>query len=124
MANSDTNPSLTLNDKIMKKFIYIPNFLAIIAGLLRGESFEGRLFIDKETHVLTLKLWNRKAPKYTSYNKVGDTDYGSVWKSGKHLLWREKLPLSMGTGRMLSAMERDKDQAKQAVVDDYIIDNA
>ena len=33
----------------MKKFIYIPNFLAIIAGLLRGESFEGRLFIDKET---------------------------------------------------------------------------
>lgn len=108
----------------MKKFIYIPKFLAIIAGLLRGESFEGRLFIDKETHVLTLKLWNRKAPKYTSYNKVGDTDYGSVWKSGKHLLWREKLPLSMGTGRMLSAMERDKDQAKQAVVDDYIIDNA
>ena len=108
----------------MKKFIFIPNFLAVIAGLLRGESFEGRLFIDKKTHVLTLKLWNRKARKYTSYNKVGDTDYGSVWKSEKHLLWREKLPLSMGTGRMLSAMERDKDQAKQAVVDDYIIDNA
>ena len=55
----------------MKIFIYIPNFLAIIAGLLRGVSFEGRLFIDKKTHVLTLKLWNRKAPKYTSYNKVG-----------------------------------------------------
>lgn len=108
----------------MRKFIYIPNFLAIIAGLLRGESFEGRLFIDKKTHVLTLKLWKRKAPKNTNYNKVGDTDYGSVWKSEKHLLWREKLPLSMGTGRMLSAMERDKNQAKQAVVDDYIIDNA
>ena len=108
----------------MKKFIYIPNFLAVIAGLLRGESFEGRLFIDKETHVLTLKLWNRKAPKNTSYSKVADTDYGSVWKSEMHLLWREKLPLSMGTGRMLLAMERDKDQAKQAVVDDYIIDNA
>ena len=58
----------------MKIFIYIPNFLAIIAGLLRGESFEGRLFIDKKTHVLTLKLWERKAPKYTSYRKVGDTD--------------------------------------------------
>ena len=108
----------------MKKFIYIPGFLAIVAGLLRGESFEGRLFIDKETHVLTLKLWKRKAPKNTSYNKVAETDYGSMWKSEKHLLWREKLPLSMGTGHMLSAMERDKDQAKQAVVDDYIIDNA
>ena len=79
------------------------------------------------TGIIELKLklsLSPDAPKYTSYSKVGDTDYGSVWKSEKHLLWREKLPLSLGTGRMLSAMERDKDQAKQAVVDDYIIDNA
>ena len=75
----------------MKKFIYIPGFLAIVAGLLRGESFEGRLFIEK---------------------------------SEQHLLWREKYPLSMGMGPMLSAMEADKNQAKQAVVDQYIIDNA
>jgi len=108
----------------MKKFIYIPGFLAIVAGLLRGESFEGRLFIDKDTHVLTLKLWKRKAPKYYNYNKVTDTDYGSMWKSEKHLLWREKYPLSMGMGPMLSAMEADKNQAKQAIVDEYIIDNA
>ena len=108
----------------MKKYIYVPNFLAVIAGLLRGESFEGRLYIDQQTHVLTLKLWNRKAPKHTSYRKLGDTDYGSLWKSSRHLLWREKLPLSLGTGRMLSAMEADKNQAKQAIVDEYIIDNA
>ena len=108
----------------MKKFIYIPGFLAIVAGLLRGESFEGRLFIDKQTHVLTLKLWKRKTPKYYNYNKVAETDYGSMWKSDKHLLWREKFPLSMGSGRILSAMEADKHQAKQAVVDEYIIDNA
>ena len=112
------------NDKIMKKFIYIPNFLAVVAGLLRGESFEGRLYIDQQTHVLTLKLWNRKAPKNTRYHKVSDTDFGSLWKSAKHLLWREKFPLSMGSGRILSAMEADKHQAKQAVVDEYIIDNA
>ena len=60
----------------MKKFVYIPNFLAIVAGLLRGESFEGRLYIDRETHVLTLKLWNRMAPKSPKYRKTGDTDYG------------------------------------------------
>ena len=102
----------------MKKFIFIPDFLAVIAGLLRGESFEGRLYIDQQTHVLTLKLWNRKAPKNTRYRKVGDTDYGSLWKSAKHLLWREKYPLSMGTGQMLTAMERDKDQAKQTLVDE------
>ena len=67
---------------------------------------------------------NKDIKKNTSYRKVGDTDYGSLWKSAKHLLWREKFPLSMGTGRILSAMEADKHQAKQAVVDEYIIDNA
>ena len=106
----------------MKKFIYIPNFLAIVAGLLRGESFEGRLYIDKETHVLTLKLWNRTAPKHPIYHKTGDTDYGTMWKSDKHLLWREKYPLSMGTDRILTAMEADKNQAQQNVMTDYIIE--
>ena len=106
----------------MKKFIYIPNFLAIVAGLLRGESFEGRLYIDKETHVLTLKLWNRTAPKHANYRKTGDTDYGTMWKSDKHLLWREKYPLSMGLDRILTAMEADKNQAQQNVVTDYIIE--
>lgn len=120
-------PTLTLQPqfrKIMKKFIYIPNFLAVVAGLLRGESFEGRLYIDQQTHVLTLKLWNRRSPKNTRYRKVGDTDYGGLWRSAKHLLWREKFPLSMGTGRILSAMEADKHQAKQTMVDEYIMDNA
>lgn len=107
----------------MKKFIYIPNFLAIVARLLKGESFEGRLYIDQDTHVLTLKLWNRKAPKTPKYHKTGDTDYGGLWKSDRHLLWREKYPLSMGTGRIMSAMEADKNQAQKSVLDDYIIDN-
>ena len=106
----------------MKKFVYIPNFLAIVAGLLRGESFEGRLYIDRETHVLTLKLWNRTAPKHPKYRKTGDTDYGSLWKSERHLLWREKLPLSMGLDRMLTAMEADKNQAQKNLVDEYIFD--
>ena len=106
----------------MKKFIYIPNFLAIVAGLLRGESFEGRLYIDKETHVLTLKLWNRTAPKHAHYHTTGDTDYGSMWKSDRHLLWHEKYPLSMGLDRILTAMEADKNQAQQNVVTDYIIE--
>ena len=102
----------------------IVDALRIIAGLLRGETFEGKLYLDRETHVITFKAWNRTAPKNSKYRKVGDTDFGSLWKSARHLLWREKFPLSMGSGRILSAMEADKHQAKQAVVDEYIIDNA
>ena len=106
----------------MKKSVNIPNYLALVTRLKRGESFEGRLFIDKDTHVLTLKLWNRTAPKSPKYRKTGDTDYGGLWKSDSHLLWREKYPLSMGTDRILTAMEADKNQAQRAVVTDYIIE--
>ena len=121
---SSLSPDTNNQDTIMKKYIMIVDALRIIAGLLRGETFEGKLYLDKETHVLTFKAWNRRVPKNVSYRKVGDTDYGSLWKSAKHLLWREKYPLSMGTGQMLTAMERDKDQAKQTLVDEYILDNA
>ena len=106
----------------MKKFIFIVNAIELIARLLAGESIEGKLYIDKDTQVLTFKAWNRKAPKYTKYRKTGDTDYGSTWKSDKHLLWREKYPLSMGLDRILTAMEADKNQAQQNVVTDYIIE--
>ena len=106
----------------MKKFIFIINALEIVAGLLRGEKFEGVLFWDKETRCITFKAWNRTAPKHAKYRKTGDTDYGAIWKSDRHLLWREKFPLSMGLDRILTAMEADKNQAQKTVVTDYIID--
>ena len=107
----------------MKKFIFVVNAIELIARLLAGESIEGKLYIDKDTHVLTFKAWNRKAPKYTKYRKTGDTDYGGLWKSDRHLLWREKYPLSMGLDRILTAMEADKNQAQKTVVTDYIIES-
>ena len=107
----------------MKKFIFIVNAIELVARLLAGESIEGKLYIDKDTQVLTFKAWNRTAPKNTKYRKTGDTDYGSIWKSGRHLLWREKYPLSMGMDRILKAMEADKNQAQKNVVTDYIIES-
>ena len=107
----------------MKKFIFVVNAIELIARLLAGESIEGKLYIDKDTQVLTFKAWNRKAPKNTKYRKTGDTDYGGLWKSDRHLLWREKFPLSMGLDRILTAMEADKNQAQKNVVTDYIIES-
>ena len=106
----------------MKKFIFVVNAIELVARLLAGESIEGKLYIDKDTHVLTFKAWNRTAPKNSKYRKTGDTDFGSLWKSDRHLLWREKLPLSMGLDRMLTAMEADKNQAQKNLVDEYIFD--
>ena len=104
----------------VKKYIEIPE--EILVALAEGKYVEGSLHRDKDTHVLTFKAWNRTAPKHAKYRKTGDTDYGAIWKSDRHLLWREKFPLSMGLDRILTAMEADKNQAQNTVVTDYIID--
>ena len=108
----------------MKKFIFIVDALRIIAGLLKGEKFEGVLFIDKETHVLTFKAWNRTAPKYYKEKKICDLDFGFVGETAKHITRHEKFPKVMGTEAILNAMDRDNIQSREAVVDKEIVDNA
>ena len=108
----------------MKKFIFIINALEIIAGLLRGEKFEGVLYLDKDTRLLTFKAWNRKAPKYYKEKKVADLDFGFVGETEKHITRHEKFPKVMGTESILNAMDRDNIQSQAAVVDREIVDNA
>ena len=69
----------------MKKFVFIVNALEIIAGLLRGERYEGVLFWDSEAGRITFKAWNRKAPKYYKQKKICDLDGGWLGAFGKVL---------------------------------------
>ena len=87
----------------MKKFIFIINALEVIAGLLRGEKFEGVLYLDKETHVLTFKAWNRRAPKYKKTRKLCDLDGGWLGETNRHIVRYEKQP----NGQRQSSVEGD-----------------
>lgn len=106
----------------MKKFIFVIDAIKLIMRLKAGERIEGVLFFDKEAQVVTFKAWNRTAPKHRKERKIADLDYGWIGLTDKHITRREKFPLSMGLGAVMSAMERDNNQSKQAVVDEYIID--
>ena len=120
---SDTNLHSPNNDKIMKKFIFIINALEVIAGLLRGETFEGKLYLDKETHVLTFKAWNRRAPKYKKTRKLCDLDGGWLGETSRHIVRYEKFAKSLGLPQILSQMDNDNRQSKEMLVDIAIIDN-
>ena len=99
----------------MKKFIFIINALEIIAGLLRGEKFEGVLFWDKETRCITFKAWNRTAPKYQKQKKICDLDGGWLGETDKHIVRHEKFAKSLGMGSILTLMDRDHRQSKDAL---------
>ena len=101
----------------MKKFIFIINALEIIAGLLRGEKFEGVLFWDKEAGCITFKAWNRKAPKYQKQKKICDLDGGWLGETDKHIVRHEKFAKSLGLGSVLTLMENDHQQSVNALTD-------
>ena len=106
----------------MKKFIFIINALDIIAGLLKGERYEGVLYLDQETRVLTFKAWNRKAPKYRKERKIRDLDFGWLGETAKHYVRHEKYPKVLGASVILSMMDRGNEQAKDALIDHEILE--
>lgn len=107
----------------MKKFIFIINALEIIAGLLRGERYEGVLFWDKEAGRITFKAWNRKAPKYYKQKKICDLDGGWLGETDKHIVRHEKFAKSLGLDNILTQMEHDHHQSSRALVERYIIES-
>ena len=65
----------------MRKYIFILNVLDIMAGLMKGKRFEGVLYMDKNTGLLTFKPYNRKAPKRSRDVLVAKLPWGWVKES-------------------------------------------
>ena len=107
----------------MKKFIFIINALEIIAGLLRGEKFEGVLYWDRDMHRITFKAWNRKAPKHYKQKKICDLDGGWLGESEKHIVRHEKFAKNLGLDNILNMMEHDHRQSKEALEDKDIMES-
>ncbi len=122
VPNIPTQPLHSQFRKIMKKFIFIIDFLGIIVRLLKGESIEGRLFLDKENKRLTFQPWYRKAPKHPQYKKLCDLDAGYLAETDKHIVRHEKFPLSVGMEGMLQLLKRDEEQTVNALKDRDIIE--
>ncbi len=107
----------------MKKFVFIIDFFRIITLLLSGKSVEGRLYIDKETKLLTFKAWERKTPKHTLYRKINDLDGGWLGESDLHIVRHEKFPKSLGLKNILKLIRRDNQQTEEALEDKDIVDH-
>lgn len=108
----------------MKKFIYVLDVLAIFARLLKGERVEGVLYLDKDTHVLTFKAWNRKAPKHGRRRKLSDLDCGWLGETDRHIIRYERFPKSVGVSRIMTLMDDDNAQSKETLIDLAIMDAA
>ena len=109
-------PSLTKNDKIMKKYIFVLNAIELMALLLSGKRIEGALYIDKSTGRLTFKAYlrHRIVPKNRLIKKL---EHGWVKESSQRIKVYESIPKDLGTARVMSVIDREIAVAKDALID-------
>ena len=104
----------------MKTFIKINDSAALQERLLAGKRVEGVLFMDMNTGTVTFKAYNRQ-PRVRRRDKlIHRLEHGWVKESKLRLKVFESIPKELGTTRMLAVMDREFDEARDAVVDNEI----
>ena len=101
----------------MKRSIYINDSAELQEQLLTGRRVEGVLFTDKNTGRLTFKAYIRQPRVRQRDRLIHRLEHGWVKESKQRLKVFESVPKELGTTRMLAVMDREFDEARDAVVE-------
>lgn len=100
----------------MRKYIFILNVLDIMSGLLKGKRYEGVLFVDKNTRLLTFKPYNRKPHKRTKDVLVAKLPWGWVKESAMRLKRHTSMPKELTFAEKLAILDQENKLAKEALM--------
>jgi hypothetical protein len=100
----------------MRKYIFILNVLDIMAGLMKGKRFEGVLYMDKNTGLLTFKPYNRKAPKRSRDVLVAKLPWGWVKESSRRTKRHTSMPKDLAFAEKLAILDQENKLAKEALM--------
>ena len=105
----------------MKKFIDLSD--EVIARLVSGRSVEGSLHHDKRTGEVTFLAYNRKSRSHHKDKLIKKLPWGWVKESMTRIKVHESMPKDLGTARILSILDDQNRQAKNALIDRELIEN-
>ena len=100
----------------MRKYIFILNVLDIMSGLLKGKRYEGVLYMDKNTGLLTFKPYNRKAPKNAKDVLVAKLPWGWVKESAMRTKRHTSMPKDLTFAEKLAILDQENKLAKEALM--------
>ena len=101
----------------MKKYVFILSALEVLAKLAMGKRVEGVLFIDENTGKLAFKAYNRQPQRRRRDRMVRRLEHGWVKESVERFKVYESIPKELGTARVISIMDREHKNAKDAIID-------
>ena len=106
----------------MKKFIFIINAVELLEKLLMGKRVEGALFIDKGTGRLTFKAYQRKSPQRPHCRLIRQLEHGWVKESKERIRVFESIPKELGSTRVMSIIDRETKEVKEALIERELIE--
>ena len=105
-----------------KKYVIITNAIEALIKLKAEKRLEGVLFIDKTNGSIKFKAYNRKPRVRLKDRIIRYLEHGWVKESPDRIKVYESLPKNIGTARMMSVLEREAKEVKNALMEREIID--
>ena len=105
----------------VKKYIELSE--EVIARLVSGKSVEGSLHRDQWTGKVTFRAYNRKSRNRYKDKLIKKLPWGWVKESMTRIKVHESMPKDLGTARILSILDDQNRQAKNALIDRELIEN-
>ena len=104
----------------VKKYIEIPE--EILVGLAEDKFVEGSLHRDKDTGRIVFNAYRRKPYKHREDKILAMLEHGWLKESPKRIKYFCSLKKSIGTARVIAALERESKAAVGHLMDREIVD--
>ena len=106
----------------MNKLIFVLNAIELIEKLIDGKRVEGVLYVDKDTHRLTFKAYNRLPRVRRKDRMVKKLPWGWVKESLERIKVYGSFPKDLGTAAVINLQDDHNRSVKNALIEREIIE--
>ena len=106
----------------MKKYVTIVNAIELMERMAGGRRVKGVLFKDKATGAIIFQAYNCTGRKRWPDRLIRYLEHGWVKESKENVKVYESIPKIIGTVKVMSALDREIGEAKNALMVREIID--
>ena len=107
----------------MKKYVFVLDAIETLEKLLNGRHVEGALYIDQDTGRLTFKPYHRLCRERRRDELLKKTPWGWLKGSAERYKRFSSIPKDLSLVDHLSSLNEENELAKQALVDQHIIES-
>lgn len=107
----------------MKKYVFLLDALNLLNKVVNeGRRVEGVLFRDESTGNLTFKPYHRRGLYKMPDRLIARLEHGWVKESTERIKVYESIPKVIGTTRVMTVLEREGKEVKNALIDRELIE--